>query len=555
MQRIPTPLYYLSTVAIVALAYLRSLAGRFISDDWPMIGENPYLGSASAIPRFFTESVWASSAFELTDGRLYRPLYLLWYFVIHALAGPDPYWFHAATLLAHVVNTLLVLRIFDAIFPQYPQWVRWVGALAFGLFPAHAQAVGWISGGTDVVAGMFFLGAFLAYLHYRESRNAGVLFASLALFTGSVFVKETTVVFPVLLLTFDLLTYGRVPPPHRWRHWVAAGLVGMFVVVRGAVVGGTGLAFSGVGLVRSLEQSLLTARYLLVPWPNPVHFSYPVGGVASWLDIALGAAATALFVALFVRRPDLRFWVLWGACTSAVTLLLGFHEVGVFALRFLYLPSVMMVAIGVAVTGALRSTQPGSAFVVATLVLGCFTFLTGRSLGDWRSEETLWSKVVAQDSARAVGYLGLGLHYERIESFETVLGSYRLGLERVAEEDDRSELLRALAQQLAKLERYEESLRAYTEWNELEQNAEALLGMGNSSWMLGRIADARQLYADALELQPEHAVILANAAALAAREGDVAEARRLYERILSSPDADAHPEAVRNARAFLSRSR
>lgn len=139
----------------VAAAYYTALRGQFVSDDWPIIAENPRMQTPSAIAEFFTGGMWANTEFNAADSALHRPLYPLWIFPVFSVFGGDPFRFHAAHLVLHAVNTVLVPRLIERLRPASSDLRRLLAATLFAGHPALAQNLAWISGGTDVLLAFF----------------------------------------------------------------------------------------------------------------------------------------------------------------------------------------------------------------------------------------------------------------------------------------------------------------------------------------------------------------------------------------------------------------
>jgi len=128
----------------------------------------------------------------------YRPILGLTFWVDKNIFKISPLWMHLENVLFHLISTLLLFFIARILFieikspaPQVPLFT----ALLWGLHPLTTESVNWISGRTDLLAGMFVLGATLLILHYRRSHKA--IFLLLAAFTSLIAMlsKEVAVAF------------------------------------------------------------------------------------------------------------------------------------------------------------------------------------------------------------------------------------------------------------------------------------------------------------------------------------------------------------------------
>src|SRR5678816_714642 len=136
---------------------------------------------------FFTEHLWA---FRYPVGSYYRPIFLVWLTFNHWLFGLNPVGYHLTGILLHVGVTLLVFLLVRRL--TRDQATAAIASLVFGLHPAHIEAVAWISGATESLLAVLFLGSFLCYIRYREDEGGRLswLTAALVLAVLTVLAKE-----------------------------------------------------------------------------------------------------------------------------------------------------------------------------------------------------------------------------------------------------------------------------------------------------------------------------------------------------------------------------
>lgn len=189
---------YLIFIPLIALAaifiYLPTLKSGFLWDDIQIIthplhiGNNPY-------------------AFFFGGDVYYRPLIHLSMNLDYSLWHLDPLGFHVTNILLHAINSILVfLAAFYLIESRITAsetgisgknrllqstWTPFLAALFFALHPIHTESVAWISGRSDMIATLFFLLAFLAYLTYERDGHAIGLFLSSFFFSAHYSAKRT----------------------------------------------------------------------------------------------------------------------------------------------------------------------------------------------------------------------------------------------------------------------------------------------------------------------------------------------------------------------------
>lgn len=177
---------------------------------------------------------------------LYVPVtYTIWTGVafVSKRFGPgdslDPRFFHAASILVHAINAVLVYVLLRRLLKK--QWPAAAGALLFALHPVQVEAVAWASGLKDLLCGMFSLIALNQYIAAVQPTTAdetqrspsrrrihhaiGLIAMLLAMLS-----KPTAMVMPLLAAVIDLLVVGR-----NWRR-VVASVAPYFILVIPCVI-------------------------------------------------------------------------------------------------------------------------------------------------------------------------------------------------------------------------------------------------------------------------------------------------------------------------------
>jgi len=208
---------------IVLLVFLRACSGEFsVWDDLYNITGNQFLNPPT----------WQGLAhfWRQPYVRMYIPLtYSAWWGLAHVgrLDAPDlngnllnPWLFHTAVVVLHVVNVLLVFAILRRIVRrQGGPLAAALGALVFGLHPLQVEPVAWATGLKDTLSGALALGALWQYLLFAEAGETGAkssarrghYWIATALFVLSMLAKPTAVVLPALAAVLDWLVVRRRP--------------------------------------------------------------------------------------------------------------------------------------------------------------------------------------------------------------------------------------------------------------------------------------------------------------------------------------------------------
>lgn len=137
-------------------------------------------------------------------GTYYRPLLYLTFVIDKYVWGLEPSFMHLENILLHVANSVLVFSLARYLLTSLslnPVNSPLAIALLFGLHPIATEPVNWVSGRTDLLAGLFVF-LFLLYLlkWYRSFSLWDITFASIFLFAGCMSKETPLFILPVVLL-------------------------------------------------------------------------------------------------------------------------------------------------------------------------------------------------------------------------------------------------------------------------------------------------------------------------------------------------------------------
>jgi hypothetical protein len=140
-------------------------------------------------PRIFTTYVMGS----------YHPLTVLSF----AISGRNPIVLHVTNVVLHAIAAILVFFLLEQLvgsaFPAF------AGALIWAIHPMKVESVVWIAGRKDVLFGVFYVAALIAYARTDKNVRATFVFFVLALLS-----KGTAISLPLALLAIDLLQRRRM---------------------------------------------------------------------------------------------------------------------------------------------------------------------------------------------------------------------------------------------------------------------------------------------------------------------------------------------------------
>ncbi|MDO5970765.1 hypothetical protein Q4Q35_13185 [Flavivirga aquimarina] len=176
-------------------------------DKWQVL-ENPFIVDHSFEQLRFHFS-------ELYRGQ-YSPINTLLYIVLYELFGFNPMAFHAAFLIIHILNVLLVYSIIKAVIKQFkpelkiPRMQLYAGciSLIFAIHPLQVESVAWVSASKIILYAFFMLLAIWCYIKYIDSYKTLWLFLMAILYALSYGSKEQAIIMPLNLFAIDFI-FGR----------------------------------------------------------------------------------------------------------------------------------------------------------------------------------------------------------------------------------------------------------------------------------------------------------------------------------------------------------
>jgi tetratricopeptide (TPR) repeat protein len=189
-------------LAATFVVYSGTLNFQFVFDDMGQVVDNQLIREARFVPHYFQLHVWGQVAPNL-KGNYYRPIFVLWLFLNYQLFGLNPMWWHLTTVLMHLGATAMVFFFTRKLLRDGDPAL--LAAALFGLHPVHIEAAAWVSGVTESLHAVLFLGTLLGYMRARERRSPAWLAASLALYVVTMLSKETALVLPAFVLLYEWL--------------------------------------------------------------------------------------------------------------------------------------------------------------------------------------------------------------------------------------------------------------------------------------------------------------------------------------------------------------
>jgi len=418
------------------MLYLPTLGYDFVWDDTSLISQNLLLAGSSPSD-LLGRDFWAGSPDDPgpTARSFYRPLTVFSFWLDLRMAGTSPAWFHLVNVLLNAMVAALVTLVTWELL-RSAIWAG-IGGLLFAAHSSHVESVAFVSGRTDLLAGLFVAAAALGLL--RWLRTGRFVWAWLVVigFPLSLLSKETAILFPILVALAPLLTQTG----HSRRHWILVALTASlglgYLVLRNAVLSAIlptpNLSTPGA---LPLEAANTLGIYLgMFLWPFGHHrVKFPAD--PSFTGPTVYAILALLFVVavpLIALRRRLRP-VLFGYAWTLLSLLpvLNLARIGPQAAeRLVYLPSAGLTLIAVTLVARLYGVRRGRGWAVAGMVL-VFAGLMGadtlRRSRVWLNEATLFGAMADEAPTAPSAHANLA-NAMRIRNPDSAIVLYRRALE------------------------------------------------------------------------------------------------------------------------------
>jgi Flp pilus assembly protein TadD len=568
--------WWLASIAVIyaGLIYLNALHNPYVYDDNRTVLNNVSIEDIRNVQHIvFREST--------------RPLVNFSYALDRAIWRSQPLGHHLTSVLLHVLNVFLVFhlawlatedrraRSHPGASDPPPSIPAFVAASLFGLHPMQTEAVGYISGRSEVLYAAFFLLALLAGRRWIRGDGRRWLPVALSLWAASLLCKEVAVFWPVVMALYD--RYVMRSPLAEWRSRFRRVYLPSLLVTALAGVARVAVLLliehpEGAQIMwrfAAVEVIVAFRYFSMLLAPSGQSIFHQVDDVTRWVDPNLWMAIVWLVVWLAVavrlRRLDGvaalgLFWFVLLLVPSAVLVMLDLGEP--MAEHRVYLASAgMFLAVGTGLgrawvffeTRGLRSQLLLKFLLAAWLtVLGGQTVLRNET---WASPVRLWLDAVQKSPDVWVPHVLLGEALEQTKSPENAVAEYRMAISlRPSEPVPYMKLGLCLAQ----LGRLEEAAAAFRTLETVSPgSAVARNGLGAVAFMEGKYAEARQHYQSALAAHPNDVASRQSLAMMAeAIDRDPATALRLCEEIgRVAPGTPGNDECIeRNRRGAGSAS-
>ena len=484
-------------MVLTFLAFFPVLKNGYIWDDHA-VTENPLLRTPEGLAK-----IWFSPKENEKEGH-YWPLTYTTFWLEEKLWGIKPFGYHLNNVLLHIVNCVLLFLLLRKLGISY----AFLAAMIFALHPVHVESVAWVIERKDVLSGMFYLLAFLSYVHFEKEGKTGTYLLSVALYTSAMLSKSVVISLPLAIAIWLWWRKGKLE---------GKDLIRLLPYVLIAVV----MAILDVRFVRRIEgidfdlsfveRILLASRAVwfygekvFVPFNLlTVYPRWEIDARSLGLYIFPVGLAGVLAVLWILRKKITRgplAAVLFFVVTLGPTLgLINFNFMiySYVADRFQYLASIGMILLAAGILDRFINKSREIKVLVSVLLFLSLGFLTWRQCGFYKNSETLFRHTARKNPGAWVAFNNIGdIYFKRGE-----------------------------VEQAEKL--FKKALKIKPDYPEALTNLGAVLARH------GKLDQALELYQEALDIRPNYPEALNNMGATLGRQGRFDEAIEYLEKAIS----------------------
>lgn len=521
--------YWLYLLALLASSFVFLEALQFpftYLDDYAQVVENNFLrqNGLDAI----------TGIFRSTFVGMYQPITTSLYWLIAKIGGIDPFEFHLASLLVHLLNGYLVCKILRHFTAEN---IARFFSIVFLVHPLQVESVVWISAFSNLVYSALIMVCLDFFIGFCKKNTPTYYWGSLIFFIFAALSKSSAISLVLLLpfLEFYFQKKFRVKKFAQYLPFLLVAIIFGLITLNSREAAGHISDFTnGYG---PFDRIFIVSRNLLYYplkflWPTSLSIFYPFPEKQAFLPILFYLALPGIILLSYLvyqNRRHSRIWFGTMFYLTTIILVVQIIPLGnqITTDRYLYLPMVgLMIILSFFMERFLQKKQLYFLFLIP-IGLAIMSFQRTKV---WQSDELLWQNVLAKYPNIAQAHNNLGSYYyqkgysnKALPYFlkaKTLNPNYadaysNLGI--LYSDNNESDLAidhfdKAIdlkphadayfnrGNELAKLNRFEEAIKDYKSSISLTPHGETYTNMAYSYLQIGQIAEAQLVLNKALKI-------------------------------------------------------
>jgi len=428
MKTKPLILFFIIVISAgVLIAFYPAFKSGFTNWDDPAYVTN------NELIKSFDSGKFAEIFSTYRNGH-YHPLTWLSLAADYNLGNGEPAYFHATSIIIHLLNTFLLFFFLYRILKD--EWMAFIVALLFGVHPMAVESVAWVSERKTVLYAFFFLISLLFYIKYSERNKIIHYILCIAFFTLSCFSKSMAVVLPLVLVAIDYFkgknifsfkTYINKLP--FFAISVVFGLISVFAQ-QDVMQYEHDQEFS-YNLGWGAWSFLLYLIKILIPFNLSAFYSYPPDGSIDTYKTVLGAVAIIAFIfslVYFYRKANRP--VVFGLIFIVINLffVLKFFNIpaGAYYMadRYAYFPVVGLWLVAFSLAGnALKQRKVIVNYLFLTIAV-IFMLVSVQRSKIWKNSIIMWTDVIEKHDDATIAYINRANAYRDSKKYVLAIADY-----------------------------------------------------------------------------------------------------------------------------------
>ena len=425
-------------IAIGAILYANTFSNEFVWDDDALIKENTYIKSWHHISDIFSKDLY----YHKCGANYYRPTQSLSFMLDYHLWRLKPFGYHLTNMILHILCACILFFLINTI-SNGNQKLSLITSLIFITHPVHTQAVTYISGRADPLAGLFFLLSIFLYIKSSRKRSTPIYLCSIFSFILALLSKESALVLPFVLMLYDAI-FNRSLRSAKYRYMHFFTVIIAYISLRLFFVSfrANHSLFIGADTnlyLRFLTSFKITESYLrMLFFPLDLHMDRSLPWADSILnrDILLSIILLTLLLVFTFRISKHSKIALFGTGWFLINLfpVSGIPPLkAVIAEHWMYLPSI---GLFLAITelclkmlsnkSAFKQTAASSLFII---IITFFSITTINRNRDWKNPIIFYQKTLqyVPDSPRL--HNNIGNVYMKSNQIQKAIYHYKKAIE------------------------------------------------------------------------------------------------------------------------------
>ncbi|MFH1868378.1 MAG: tetratricopeptide repeat protein [Candidatus Omnitrophota bacterium] len=535
---------YISLAAIAVLGFIvysNSLDAKFIWDDHYLVKNNTHIKNPSRVLDLFKTDIAAGVGRE---ARSYRPLQMLTYMLDYSIWKLDVRGYHLTNILLHILAALSIYWLINILYDN--RLLSLFTSMLFVAHPMHTEAVTYISGRADPLAGIFLILCLIFYIKYINSNRKIFLILTLLSTSFALLSRENSIIIPVLLILYHYSFNKRLS---------LRGLLSVTaVVLLYIIIRATALKHLLLHMLDSSSTLLQRIPGFFVALTNYLKIMFlPLGLHMEYGDklfrltepkALLGIAILAVLLIYLFRKARSKGLIWFSLSWFFVSLSPSanlYPITAYMAEHWLYIPSIGFFLI---LAGSFDKLYKREGFkpyavVIMAAVLIAYSFLTIKQNQHWKEPIAFYERTLKYAPGSYRVYNDLGLAYYDEGRAEEAISLYKKALKL---KPDFVDAYNNLGIAYKSVGREKEAAALYKKAIEIKPDyAVAYYNLGNISYDKGSKNEAVSLYEKAIEINPHHARVYYNLGNALRDIGRIEDAETAYKNAIKADPGYAYP--------------